>query len=511
MAWQRYAMAEVAPAPWLFLKFNWSNFIIMKKSLLLFCMLISVLSHSQEVLDVTFEGNLSQGFFSVVAITLGVDFELSSGADLYRMTYTTTGSDNAEDIASGLLILPDNITGPMPIINYQHGTTDGRDAVPSNQSGQEFLLAAAFSTMGFIAYAPDYIGMGTSRGFHPYVHAETEARASIDMLSAVKSYLASEDIAFTDQLFITGYSQGGHAAMAAHRMIEQELSDELTVTASLPMSGPYDISGIMTDILFTDQEFFFPSYIVYSTLGLQAVNPNLFDDISEVFRPEFLDIIRPFAETGNGLGAMNRQLIDLLQQNFGTSLPRFLLKDEMLDILQNDDDHPFTIALRENDVFDWSPEAPVLMLYCEGDDQVPFENSLKADSIMNLRGAVNTSSMSAESGVALDHNECISPALTIGVPWLLSFVDQTTSTDDVILNPDEITVYPNPAADQLNISIDIDGVHQINLIDMTGRVVWSISTPNHQEIIDVREFNDGVYVIQSVTDEFSFINRIIIQ
>ena len=147
----------------------------MKKSLFTICMLFSILSYSQEVVDVTFEGNLSQGFFAVVALTLGVDFELSSGADLYRLTYTTTGSDNTEDVASGLLILPVNITGPMPIINYQHGTTDGRDDVPSNQSGQEFLLAAAFSTMGFIAYAPDYIGMGTSRGFHPYVHAETEA------------------------------------------------------------------------------------------------------------------------------------------------------------------------------------------------------------------------------------------------------------------------------------------------------------------------------------------------
>ena len=483
----------------------------MKKSLFTICMLFSIVSYSQEVVDVTFEGNLSQGFFAVVALTLGVDFELSSGADLYRMTYTTTGSDNTEDLASGLLILPDNITGPMPIINYQHGTTDGRDDVPSNQSGQEFLLAAAFSTMGFIAYAPDYIGMGTSRGFHPYVHAETEARASIDMLAAVKSYLTSVEIAYTDQLFITGYSQGGHAAMAAHRMIEQEFSDELTVTASLPMSGPYDISGIMTDLLFTDEEFFFPSYIVYSTLGLQAVNPGLFDDISEVFRPEFVDVIRPFAESGNGLLEMNRQLIDLLQQNFGSSMPRFLIQDELLDILQNDDSHPFSLALQENDVFDWSPQAPILMLYCEGDDQVPFENSLLADSILNLRGAVNTRAMSAESGVALDHNQCISPALEIGVPWLLSFVDQTTSTDNVIINPDEITIFPNPTADRINISIDIDDVQQVNLLDMTGRIIWSRINPSRQEIIDVSSLSDGVYIIQSLTDEFSFINRVIVQ
>ena len=151
------------------------------------------------------------------------------------------------------------------------------------------------------------------------------------------------------------------------------------------------------------------------------------------------------------------------------------------------------------------------MLYCEGDDQVPFENSLKADSILNLRGALDTRSMSAESGVALDHNECIAPALAIGVPWLLSFVDQTTSTDNVIVNSDEITIFPNPAADRLNVSIDIEDVKQLNLLDMTGRIIWSSVSPNRQEIIDVSSLNDGIYIIQSVTDEFSYINRVIIQ
>jgi hypothetical protein len=35
---------------------------------------------------------------------------------------------------------------------------------------------------------PDYIGMGGSPGLHPYVHAASEATASIDMIRAAREF-----------------------------------------------------------------------------------------------------------------------------------------------------------------------------------------------------------------------------------------------------------------------------------------------------------------------------------
>ncbi len=482
------------------------------KFLLIHILMIYTLTlGAQDLVDVTYQGNLNRGTFAAILSTFLPDLEITSGVDLYRITYTTIGSDNLPDTASGLLDLPDTIIGPMPIINYQHGTTDGRNSIPSNLTGQEYLLASAFSTVGFISFAPDYIGMGSSRGFHPYVHPETEARAMVDMLSAIKTYLDEQEIEYTKQLFITGYSQGGHGAASAQRMIEEQLAPEITVTASLPMSGPYDISGIMIKLLFSDQEYFFPSYFVYSTLSLWTINPELFDDITEVFNPDFIDAIRPFYETGEGLGVMNRQLLEILERDYGGSFPRFMYQDSILNIIQNDLDHPFNEAISEYDVYDWTPKAPTLMLYCEGDDQVPFINSLRADSVMNANGAADVNAVSVEMGIPLDHGECIVPALKIGVPWLLSFLDNTVSVYDISVNSEEITVYPNPSNDRINIRLSDIEVDRLQIIDLTGRILWSKSQPYRYEALDISQYSSGIYFLRSVTEDKTYMNKIIIE
>ncbi len=482
------------------------------KALFINLMILCALSvGAQDPVEVTYEGNLNRGTFAAILSTFLPDLEITSGVDLYRMTYTTIGSDNLPDTASGLFVLPDTISGAMPIINYQHGTTDGRNSVPSNLSGQEYLLASAFSTIGFISFAPDYIGMGTSRGFHPYVHPETEARAMVDMLSALKTYLDEQEIGYTEQLFITGYSQGGHGATAAQRMVEEELAPEINVTASLPMSGPYDISGVMINLLFSDQEFFFPSYFVYSTLSVWTINPELFDDISEVFNPDFVEVIKPFSETGVGLGAMNIQLLEILERDYGGSFARFMYQDSILNIIQNEPSHPFNQAIAEYDVYDWTPQAPTLMLYCEGDDQVPFINSINADSIMNANGATDVTSMSVEMGTSLDHGECIVPALQTGVPWLLSFVDNTVSVDEVFVNSDDISIFPNPTQNRINMRFaDID-VRELQLINITGQVLWHKTDPYQNESLDISHLGSGMYFIRSLTDNQSYINKIIIE
>ncbi|MBO0155283.1 hypothetical protein J0688_25075, partial [Vibrio parahaemolyticus] len=52
----------------------------------------------------------------------------------------------------------------------------------------------------------------------------------------------------SSHLFITGYSQGGHVAMATHKVIERDYAREFTVTASGPMSGPYNLAKMTTII-----------------------------------------------------------------------------------------------------------------------------------------------------------------------------------------------------------------------------------------------------------------------
>lgn len=128
-----------------------------------------------------------------------------------------------------------------------------------------FCLAHA--TDGYAAMYPDYYGIGKGEGKHLYQHAWSEAYAFIYMLYAVDELNQKLNVKSNGQLFLTGYSQGGHASLAAHKYL-QELNDpRFQVTASSPMSGAYDMTGEQEKYMF--QEYPRPFYLPYLILSYQ--------------------------------------------------------------------------------------------------------------------------------------------------------------------------------------------------------------------------------------------------
>ena len=71
------------------------------------------------------------------------------------------------------------------------------------------------------------------------------------MIRAAREFITNDlNLIDNSQVFLTGYSQGGHACMATHKYIhENSLQSEFDVIASAPCSGPYDLSGIMADTI----------------------------------------------------------------------------------------------------------------------------------------------------------------------------------------------------------------------------------------------------------------------
>ena len=396
------------------------------------------------------------------------------------------------------MMLPEIIEGRLPTVCYQHATTDGRSDVPSNLEGG-YELGVIFASLGMVVSAADYIGMGESRGFHPYIHADLEASAAVDMMFAVRQYLQYNNIEQDDELFVTGYSQGGHAAMAAHRLLQEEYSADFPVTASLPMSGPYDVSGVMKALAVEETEYFSPSFIVNTVLGARAVNPDAFESIDEVFRQEFLGAIGLFEETGDGLRDLNLRLLTILEENFGASVPRFMFKDSILALVDTDPDHFFNTYLRENDLYDWIPEAPVRMLYCPDDEQVPFVNSTFTDSVMNMAGAQDVESVDVSGGLIFNHLGCVVPALNDGIPWLLSFLDETVAVDEAGESKG-FFVFPNPVSDELfidsgDLKFDKFVVHSLD----GRRVIITDADPSRSLRLD--GLQPGVYFLRAMSDQ----------
>ena len=127
---------------------------------------------------------------------------------IYKLTYTTFDVRGESTIASGALCVPIGLSS-APVVSYQHGTIFQRNEAPSGPDADDLEIGVILATEGYVVAMPDYLGLGMeSPPLHPYVHARSEAVASVDMLRAAYSQLGTLSLTPNGKLFLCGYSQG---------------------------------------------------------------------------------------------------------------------------------------------------------------------------------------------------------------------------------------------------------------------------------------------------------------
>ncbi|MEO0340512.1 MAG: T9SS type A sorting domain-containing protein [Bacteroidota bacterium] len=427
--------------------------------------------------------------------------------EAYRVTYTTPDVNGVTDTASGLITIPvANGAINSPTVLVQHGTVASRDAVPSNLQGG-YELGAFFSTVGYTTVQPDYLGLGDSRGFHPYVHAATEASAGVDMILAAQTFFEQQGVPVNDQLFVTGYSQGGHAAMAAHQLLQESYSEDLPVVASAPLSGPYSISTATVDGLLTDDPYNFPGYAAWTLMGYNQIY-NLYDSLEQYMVQPYADMALQFFTDSIELGTLHQMMIDSLTAQQGAPIIRFMFQDSIIDQVTNNPNHPLNVALRDNDTYLWAPTSPTRLYYCMADDQVTFTNSVFADSVMNELGAADLDAIDVNS--TADHGGCVLPAGLATITFFNQFADFTVTSTRNLPELQGVIAYPNPAIDQVQL-LGVPDESLLNIFDANGRLIrqenLTSSTPN----ISVAQLPQGVYLFRLVAEKGVWNQQIIVR
>jgi acetyl esterase/lipase len=457
-------------------------------TLLSFIFLLSQHLGSQNLLSVQFLGKVSktsleQQFFQT----------FHNGADRYRVTYETTGIDGNTTIASGLVCLPDNLTKRYPVVCYQHGTASDDDQVPSNLSFDS-TFPVALCGKGYLAVAPDYLGLGASQGVHPYVHAASEAWVAVDLMRAAFELAAQKNLAFNEQVFVTGYSQGGHAAMALHQMLEQELADEFKVTASAPMSGPYSIGEVMRDLIVSGEEYGRPGYLINTIVSYQYVYGDLFNSFEDAFKPEYLGLVGQFYNEEISLGTVDTELANLLSVNEGAIIPIKLLRDDFVAEFINNPNHPANLRMIENNTYDWAPEAPTRLFYCMADEQVPFENSILAASAMEANGAADVEAINLSS--TADHVSCA----FLAALNMITFFENYQEIEDLpvaVFEPlaASLEVFPNPASEAVVLkNLAEEGV--LRIMDWQGKTLLQKEVNAGDFEISLEGLVSGMYFLE---------------
>ena len=162
---------------------------------------------------------------------------ITSGIELFRVSYFIKDENDKSVMVSGLLAIPRNkkIKG---VVSYQHGTSSERSEAPSKPSQDEGLgMAAIFAGGGYLTLIPDYIGFGVSTEVHTYLHAATTVNAVVDFLKIGSEICTSFTGKQTNNLFLVGISQGGHATAAVHRFLEQNPIQGLELIATSSIVG----------------------------------------------------------------------------------------------------------------------------------------------------------------------------------------------------------------------------------------------------------------------------------
>lgn len=321
---------------------------------------------------------------------IGVDH----GVDCYRMIYRTRDAAGREIMASGLLALPRDVT-PKRLVSFQHGTTTSRDLVPSAPDGTGVAAAIVFAGNGYALVAPDYIGLGVSEEVHPYLVLEDAARAVIDMIAAARQIDGVPDA----PVFLSGFSQGGQASLAALRALE---AGGETVLGAAPVSSAYDIRNISLGAALKGGAESHALYLAYMARGYAA---RYGQPLDSALTPEYATL----AEDLFGNPHTPDEIIAALPAE-----PRRMFNNAFLDAFDNDGPHWLLAALAENDISDWQPQAPVRLYYGEADRDVVPEEALHAERAMRARGA----DAEAVNLGPHDHNGSMLEAAPLILAWL---------------------------------------------------------------------------------------------
>ncbi len=304
------------------------------------------------------------------------------GVKAYRIEYYTEDLLGGTILASGLLLIPQT-QAEVPLLSFQHGTIFIESQAPSYNNSELTNMLTVFASIGYVIAVPDFIGYGASKNIpHPYEHRNSLATSCRDMIRASKECL--EIIGKTklsNQLFLAGYSEGGYATMALFKHLQDELHQELPVTAVSAGAGAYNKTEFANWILQQNAPLTYINYFLWVLHTYNRVYPALNRPLSSYFNSPWAEAI-----------AQNGPLITV------ESNPSILFKSSFIGGITNGTDANFLSALADNNCFNWRPLSPLKLIHGTADDLVPFFNSQTAYNSMIQNGATNVSLVAVDGG-----------------------------------------------------------------------------------------------------------------
>ncbi len=89
------------------------------------------------------------------------------------------------------------------------------------------------------------------------------------------------------------------------------------------------------------------------------------------------------------------------------------------------------------------------------------------------------------------------------------FITVTDETSISTTNYGKVEIYPNPAISVVNVSAE--GLQQISIYDITGRIIYENDVNSDNETIDISRFQRATYAIRITTDTGTFVRTLVVE
>lgn len=330
----------------------------------------------------------------------GISGKAKCDVRVVALNYATIGVQGESANSSGVLLVPAGAcaNASYPLVAYAKGTDVQKPRTLANPTDSEtFLLAAMYAAQGYAVVASDYLGFAKSTySYHPYLHADSEASVVIDSIRAARAAAFAQGVALNGKVMLTGYSQGGHSSMAAHRAIERDNAGEINVVAGAHLAGPYNMSG---SLKLTNAIAGYQFFVPYLVTAWQKIYGNVYSNVTQAFKAPYSNYIETLLPSPTltyttlvTTGALPGSAPDVARDA--------VFQQAFLTDGRTNENSGLMVAAKKNDLLGWSPKARTLLCGGAGDPTVPpavHMNVAQAD--FSSRGLTNVTSVDVDSSI----------------------------------------------------------------------------------------------------------------